>query len=358
MRIANLFSGSLWLANTRHMNNSDYLPLSREVASIEENVACFMLSRDTILVCCNTIPALRNMELVSWQYYRDFLSQHDSVVVGESELRLAKRWTIGKLEPDNYRPEELTVWSFPERGCWATHIGDYPGNWSPFVPRNLLDRYTRVGETVCDPMAGGGTTLVECKLMGRDAIGVDINPDACLVAMNRLDFEYEFPRSCGCPIIQIYCGDARNLDAIGAEKVDLVTIHPPYAGIIRYSKVGIPGDFSLLGIDAFVRETERVAKECFRILKQAKYCALLIGDTRMHRHYVPLHIGVLSAFLAAGFVLKEDIIKIQHQTKSAQGRWANGPYGFYKIAHEHLYVLRKPTQEERIIDYKFSLRWW
>ena len=39
-------------------------------------------------------------------------------------------------------------------------------------------------------MAGSGTTLVECKLLGRRAVGVDINPDAVMVARNRLDFAY------------------------------------------------------------------------------------------------------------------------------------------------------------------------
>ncbi len=39
-------------------------------------------------------------------------------------------------------------------------------------------------------MAGSGTTPVECKLLGRSAVGVDINPDAVMVARNRLDFSY------------------------------------------------------------------------------------------------------------------------------------------------------------------------
>jgi DNA modification methylase len=40
-------------------------------------------------------------------------------------------------------------------------------------------------------MVGSGTTLVECKLLGRRAVGVNINPDGVMVAANRLDFSYE-----------------------------------------------------------------------------------------------------------------------------------------------------------------------
>ncbi|MDW7774889.1 MAG: DNA methyltransferase [Methanosarcinales archaeon] len=70
------------------------------------------------------------------------------------------------------------------------HKGNYRGNWSPYIPRNLILRYTEKNDTVLDQMAGSGTTLVECKLLQRNAIGVDINPDAVMVARNRLDFSY------------------------------------------------------------------------------------------------------------------------------------------------------------------------
>ncbi|MDU1854385.1 MAG: site-specific DNA-methyltransferase, partial [Clostridium baratii] len=36
--------------------------------------------------------------------------------------------------------ETSTIWRFKERGSWSTHKGDYRGNWSPFVPRNIILR--------------------------------------------------------------------------------------------------------------------------------------------------------------------------------------------------------------------------
>src|SRR6266849_5507184 len=129
------------------------------------------------------------MQIVSRQDYCDFLNRNECVRIGRFELRLAKQWKIERFEPTNYNLEETTVWSFPDRGNWATHLGNYPGNWSPFIPRNLLDRYTNIGDLVCDPMMGSGTTLVECKLMGRNAIGVDVDRNACMISMNRLDFQ-------------------------------------------------------------------------------------------------------------------------------------------------------------------------
>ena len=93
----------------------------------------------------------------------------------------------------------------------------------------------------------------------------------------------------------------------------------------------------------YLSEMYLVAKECFRVVKPGKHCSILIGDTRKHRHYVPISHNVLHIFLNAGFILKEDIIKVQHKTKQTREVWGGSYYDFYKIAHEHLYVFRKPS---------------
>ena len=95
--------------------------------------------------------------------------------------------------------------------------------------------------------------------------------------------------------------------------VDLVITHPPYLNIIKYSQEKIVEDLSSSGsMKKFLTDIELIANELFRVLKPNKYCAILIGDTRKAQHYVPLSFFVLEKFLKAGFILKEDIIKAQH----------------------------------------------
>lgn len=301
------------------------------------------------------------MDEVSRDDLTRYRRSHRTVTIEEVTVPLAGPYTLAKVgPPTDYRPESTTVWSFPDRGDWATHIGNYRGNWSPYIPRNLLLRYTVPGDLVLDQMVGSGTTLVECRLLGRHAIGVDLNPDAIMVTRDRLDFAFHALDARHTePAIRTFVGDARSLSSVDDASVDLVATHPPYASIVSYSKDRIPGDLSTIrSIEDFAREMGQVARESFRVLKPGKHCAILMGDTRRHRHFVPISARVMQSFLDAGFILREDVIKLQWKMKSTRERWAGSRYDFLLLAHEHLFVFRKLGPNERPGEFRDSVRWW
>lgn len=190
---------------------------------------------------------------------------------------------------------------------------------------------------VLNQFAGGGTTLVEAKLLNRDIIGIDINDVALERCREKVDFDYEPSKG----KVYINKGDARHLDAIPDESIDLICTHPPYADIIKYSD-GIDGDLSQLKVKDFLEQMKPVAEECFRVLKKGKFCAILIGDTRQKGCMIPMSFDVMKIFQDAGFTLKELIIKEQHNCK-ATGYWKTNSvkYNFLLIAHEYLFVFRK-----------------
>ena len=187
-----------------------------------------------------------------------------------------------------------------------------------------------------DQFAGGGTTLVEAKLLNRDIIGVDVNDVALDRCKEKIDFDHEGANG----KVYIRKGDARNLDFLSDESIDLICTHPPYADIIKYSD-GIDGDLSQLKVKDFLEEMKKVAVESYRVLKKDKFCAILMGDTRQKGCMIPMSFDVMKIFQDAGFTLKELIIKEQHNCK-ATGYWKTNSvkYNFLLIATtEILYQL-------------------
>ncbi len=244
---------------------------------------------------------------------------------------------ITKWEPDDFELEMTTHWSFPKRGDWATHDAKWRGNWSPYIPRNILLRYSKEKDLILDQFSGGGTTLVEAKLLNRDIIGVDVNDVALERCKEKTSFEHEGADG----KVFLHKGDSRNLDFISDESIDLICTHPPYANIIEYSD-NIQEDLSHLKVPAFLEEMKKVATESYRVLKKDKFCAILMGDTRQKGHMVPMSFEVMKIFQDEGFKLKELIIKEQHNCR-ATGYWKTNSvkYNFLLIAHEYLFVFRK-----------------
>ena len=214
---------------------------------------------------------------------------------------------IAKWEPENFEPEMTTHWTFPKRGDWATHDAKWRGNLSPYIPRNILLRYSKENDIA----------LERCK--------------------EKIDFEHNGADG----KVYLHKGDARNLDFISDESIDLICTHLPYADIIKYSE-DIDEDLSHLKVKEFLEEMKKAAYESYRVLKKDKFCAVLMGDTRKKGHMIPMSFEVMKLFQAVGFKLKELIIKEQHNCR-ATGYWKTNSvkYNFLLIAHEYLFVFKK-----------------
>lgn len=233
---------------------------------------------------------------------------------------------------NSFNEEYTTIWSFKDRGDWATHKGDYPGNCSPYVVKNLLVKYSNKDDIVLDQFVGSGTTMIESLLLNRKVIGIDINEKALNITRSRIkdiDGKYKLNK-----------GDARKLK-LQDNSIDFICTHPPYMDIIKYSN-GINGDISLLNGEEFYNSIKLVAKESFRVLKEKGYCAILIGDIRRNGFIIPLGFKVMDLFLKVGFSLKEIIIKEQHNCKSTE-KWKDiaKKRNFLLIQHEYIFVFNK-----------------
>ena len=130
----------------------------------------------------------------------------------------------------------LSVWPTAQRNARAQRKGRYveisghhPAKMLPAIAQRAIATYTRPGDLVLDPMAGIGSTLVEAVHLGRDALGVEYEPEWADLAKANLTYA----RSNGATGHgEVVCGDARHLasvvDPTVRGLVALVLTSPPY----------------------------------------------------------------------------------------------------------------------------------
>ncbi len=100
-----------------------------------------------------------------------------------------KKWkkTSGSQKSDITR-EEFMAWT---NGLW-TFSGESKkriGHPAPFpleLPMRCIKLFSFVGDTVLDPFAGSGTTLIAAIMLNRKAIGIEIDSTYCALAKQRI----------------------------------------------------------------------------------------------------------------------------------------------------------------------------
>jgi site-specific DNA-methyltransferase (adenine-specific) len=75
------------------------------------------------------------------------------------------------------------VWTF--KGESKKRVG-HPAPFPIELPRRCIKLFSFVGDTVLDPFAGSGTTLLACRQTHRRGIGIEMDRGYCKLAAERL----------------------------------------------------------------------------------------------------------------------------------------------------------------------------
>jgi site-specific DNA-methyltransferase (adenine-specific) len=99
----------------------------------------------------------------------------------------ARRNESGEMKPnrDWLVPEfgrRVNVWQYGHKGVDCGHPGVFPES----LARDHILSWSNENDIVLDPFSGSGTTAKMARLMGRQYIGIEINPEYCEIAKNRL----------------------------------------------------------------------------------------------------------------------------------------------------------------------------
>jgi len=117
---------------------------------------------------------------------RDFISYLKQFTF---DKKRKKKTRVESVEPfgGTYSKFVNEFWTSKQRQSSSIHEISYRACFKPQLPRFFIEQFTDAGETVYDPFAGRGTTIIEAALLGRMVIGNDISPLARILTLPRLN---------------------------------------------------------------------------------------------------------------------------------------------------------------------------
>jgi len=240
-----------------------------------------------------------------------------------------------------------SLWVLDKRDTSGAHLGWYWGNFIPQIPHQLMIRFTKKRDWVLDTFVGSGTTLIECRRLGRNGIGIELNPEVAKKAKELIEKEINKNNV----ITEVIISDSRTTDLkeilnkYSIEKVQFIIMHPPYYDIIKFSDD--KRDLSnSVNIDEFLKMFGEVIDNVIPFLEDGRYFALVIGDKYSKGEWIPLGFYCMQEVLKRGYLLKGIIVKNFEETRAKRNQRELWRYralvgGFYVFKHEYILLFKK-----------------
>ena len=243
-----------------------------------------------------------------------------------------------------------SLWEFPARLRENGHSNEYHGNYIPQIAQQLYERFTKKHDVVLDLFFGSGTSGIEAINMDRRCIGVELKNELAE------EVSQKFTPKQLVTDVNIICADSASelakekikarLEIMGEESAQLLILHPPYDGIIKFSdrKEDLSNCSST---EEFYDLFEKVAKNGYDLLEKGRFAALIIGDEYINSQYVPLGFECMRRMNDIGFTTKAVIVKDIQGNERCKGKDANlWRYralagGFYIFKHEYVMIFQK-----------------
>jgi DNA modification methylase len=297
----------------------------------------------------------------------------------DSKIEKDKVGSTEEISKDIQRLNDLdgATWLQWSKSIWRFKtpvLSNYghPAIFPDFVAERLIKIFTKKGNLILDPMAGVGTTLFVAKKLNRNAIGLELSPKYCEVAKSRLAQQIlatEFPEGSiqenrahsqmddkTVSFHKIVCDDARNLlKHVAPDSIDFCLTSPPYwiglhgvngkyTGQTRKEVKFYSNDEKDYGniddYDKFVEELKNLFSDVYQVLRNGKYCVVIIQDSRRGSTVFPLHMDFYLAMKSIGYEY-QDVIVWEHPTYTTRPLGYPTTFVISRV-HDFIMVFRKP----------------
>jgi site-specific DNA-methyltransferase (adenine-specific) len=184
-----LAPGGRMVINVANLGRKPYIPLSSHINVMMTEIG-FLMRGEIIWdksASAGSSCAWGSFQSASNPCLRDV---HEYLLVfskGDYKLKRDKKeraeGRIDTIPRDDFIKHTKSIWSFPtERASRVNHPAPFPVE----LPKRCIEMYSFVGDVVLDPFNGSGSTCVAAKATGRTYVGVDLSPDYCEIAEQRI----------------------------------------------------------------------------------------------------------------------------------------------------------------------------
>ena len=277
-----------------------------------------------------------------------------------------------------YFTKSLLTTAYPSELGHATRRV-HGANKPPRLMARLIEFFSRTGETVLDPFAGVGGTLLGAAIARgpRRAIGIELEPRWAVV-YERVVRDLTAERDGAGPVladlgaadpggprgfdpsgVRLVVGDATAiLPTIETGSIDFVATDPPYnvqlpmtmaGGSLAVTHANRRTDYAMVtnspddlanapDYATFLVRMRGVFAEVRRVLREGRYAVVIVRDAYQDGRYVFTGSDLAAEAAAVGLVPKGDLIWYQAGTRLR-------PYGYPRafvpnIVHQHVLVFR------------------
>ncbi len=248
-----------------------------------------------------------------------------------------------------------TLWEYPSQDYGRERHGDkdYIGATPAWIIWQLLQRYTREGDTILDPMCGSGTTIDVANELKRKPLGFDLAPTRAAIrqadarhlpiADGTIDFAFiDPPYSTHVD----YSDDPR---CIGKLDASMETITEPRSAKSSKAKHSVLSPQSSPPANPYYAAMAAVIAELHRVLKNRRYMALYVSDSfKKGKPFMPIGFE-LFAILRQHFKPVDTIAVVRHNRTMKRNHWHTAAVegNYFLRGFNYLFIMKKEEDAKR-----------
>jgi DNA modification methylase len=227
----------------------------------------------------------------------------------------------------------------------------HPAKFPETMAQEFIEFFTKRGETVLDPMAGTGSTLIAALRAGRNSYGIELNPKYAEIAARVVQEEQSALAEQAAELIaRVIHGDAGLAGSYELPAIDYVLTSPPYwdmlhaKGAETQKKRRAAGDLdvfysedpndvgNLHDYEAFLEKLIGIYSGLRPMLREKAYLTVIVKNVKKGGRIYPLAWD-LARELGRVYTLKDEKIWLQDNQRLAPfglgSAWVSNTFHHY-----------------------------